>query len=468
MNINLKCSIPQSVLEIRGAQLNKLTRDKLYDAMNNGRSFDLKEYMTWVFNQKTAGKPGKEEDALTYLRMIPRFIKRTLDDPGHWELRTYFRDKGLDLNDLTDLALRVEDNNTGLKSVIDFLGFDKNRQEELEQYLPDRTNPVDQEELSYAREAFNLFGNLDTFNPSPSSTLIDVDFETFLDKYDTKKETGVKKPTMAFYYTVKRAILNAIFSDFNGSDSSQIDYPKVGPVFLKVIDSRKIKDYPGKLRDEDPENFDPKAFKVLNLLKGKDAKAAHARIIRDFYARDLAELTELASGNADEQLKEGYKHRSRKQIKNFIAFLQEIESACNMLMQEAKVNRKPRKTKAVSKDKVVSKLKYKKTEEALKLVSVNPVDIIGSKELWIYNTKTRKLGKYVASEFNELGIKGTTITGFNETESICKTLRKPDEKLKEFKAAGKVALRKFLDDINATDTKMNGRINEETILLKVQ
>ena len=42
------------------------------------------------------------------------------------------------------------------------------------------------------------------------------------------------------------------------------------------------------------------------------------------------------------------------------------------------------------------------------------------------------------------------------------------EKLKEFKTAGKVALRKFLDDINATDTKLNGRINEETVLLKVQ
>ena len=52
-------------------------------------------------------------------------------------------------------------------------------------------------------------------------------------------------------------------------------------------------------------------------------------------------------------------------------------------------------------------------------------------------------------------------------QSICKTLRKPEEKLKEFKSAGKVALRKFLEDINATDTKMNGRINEETILLKV-
>lgn len=218
---------------------------------------------------------------------------------------------------------------------------------------------------------------------------------------------------------------------------------------------------------QDPENFDPKAFKVLNLLKGKQAKAAHARIIRDFYARDLAELTELASGNADDQLREGYSHRSRKQIKKFIEFLQEIESACNMLMQEAKVNKKPRARKAVPAEKVVAKLKYKKTDEPLKLVSVNPTDILGSKELWIYNVKTRKLGRYVANEYMELGVKGTTITGFNESLSICKTIRKPEEKLKEFKSAGKVQLRKFLDDINATDTRMNGRINEEIILLKV-
>ena len=217
----------------------------------------------------------------------------------------------------------------------------------------------------------------------------------------------------------------------------------------------------------DPEAFDPKAFKMLNLLKGKGAKAAHARIIRDFYAGDLAELNELASGEGDEQLKEGYKHRTRKQIKNFIAFLQEIESACNMLMQEAKVNKKPRKTKAVSKDKLIAKLKFKKTDEPLKLVSVNPADIIGAQELWVFNSKTRKLGKYVAEEFKELGVKGTTITGFSEMKSVQKTLRKPGEQLAAFKAAGKVVLRKFLEDINAVDTKMNGRLNEETILLKV-
>ena len=217
----------------------------------------------------------------------------------------------------------------------------------------------------------------------------------------------------------------------------------------------------------DAENFDPKAFKVLNLLKAVEAKAAHARIIKEFYSKDLAELEELASGNADEQLKEGYSHRSRKQIKNLIAFYQEIMAACTMLAQEAKVNRAPRAKKAVPAEKLVAKLKYKKTDEPLKLVSVNPADIIGTSELWIFNTKTRKLGKYIAAEFNVLGVKGTTITGFNEHTSVQKTIRKPEEKLKEFKAAGKVQLRKFLEDINATDTKMNGRINEDTILLKV-
>lgn len=217
----------------------------------------------------------------------------------------------------------------------------------------------------------------------------------------------------------------------------------------------------------DPDNFDPKAFKVLNLLKGKQVKAAHARIIKDCYSRDLAELEELASGKGCEQLREGYSHRSRKQIKSLIAFYQEIHSACDMLMQEAKVNRAPRAKKAVPVEKIVGKLKYMKQNEPLKLVSINPADIIGAKELWVFNTKTRKLGRYLAKEYSELSVKGTSIINFDENTSVQKTVRKPEEKLKEFKAAGKVQLRKFLDEINATDTKMNGRVGEDTVLLKV-
>ena len=122
-------------------------------------------------------------------------------------------------------------------------------------------------------------------------------------------------------------------------------------------------------------------------------------------------------------------------------------------------------------------MKYAKTDDKYQLASINPEDIIKANELWVFNTKTRKIGKYVADIIDPLGagregsglsVKGTTITGFKETESIQKTLRKPEEQLKEFKTSGKVKLRTFLDDIKAVDIKLNGRINNDIILLKVQ
>jgi hypothetical protein len=217
----------------------------------------------------------------------------------------------------------------------------------------------------------------------------------------------------------------------------------------------------------DPESFDPKAFKLLNLLRGRQAKAAHARIIKDLYSRNYEELVEAAT-TKDEQLKEGYSHLSKANLKKITLFYSEILSACDMLAQEAKINKKPRAKKPTDKSKLVAKMKHLKQDDKLKLVSVNPQDIIGAKELWVFNTKTRKLGKYVAAEYQDLSVKGTCITGFDSIKSVQKTLRKPEEQLKEFKSAGKVQLRKFLDDIKAVDIKLNGRINEDTILIRVQ
>ena len=94
----------------------------------------------------------------------------------------------------------------------------------------------------------------------------------------------------------------------------------------------------------------------------------------------------------------------------------------------------------------------------------------------MFNTKTRKIGKYIASNIDPKGmqrqgsglsVKGTTIIGYNENDSIQKTLRKLTEQLKEFKDAGKVKLRKYMEDIKTTDTKLNGRCNPDTVLLKV-
>jgi len=216
----------------------------------------------------------------------------------------------------------------------------------------------------------------------------------------------------------------------------------------------------------DPDKFDPKSIKVLNLFRAKEVKAAHARIIRDFYIKDYEETLEALEGS-DEQIIEGYSHLSKSNLKKLNTFLHDIIGACDMIQQESKVARKPRIRKAEP-EKLAKKLKFKAADEVTKTVSINPVDIIGAEELWVYNSKTRKLGKYVAIEHGELSIKGTSIQFFDENLSVQKTLRKPVEQLAEFKKAGKVQLRKFLDDIKTTEIKLNGRINEETVLLKVQ
>jgi hypothetical protein len=156
--------------------------------------------------------------------------------------------------------------------------------------------------------------------------------------------------------------------------------------------------------------------------------------------------------------------------------LEKIMTSCDMVIESAKATRRPRKAKVYSAEKLVQKLKFKKQDDKFGLVSINPADIIYANELWVFNTKTRKIGKYVAKDPDPqkmqrpgsgLQVKGTTIIGFLEEESIQKTMRKPADQLKEFKGAGKVALRKFMDDIKTTDTKLNGRINAETVLLKV-
>lgn len=260
---------------------------------------------------------------------------------------------------------------------------------------------------------------------------------------------------------------------FDAKPDETVVSPVVDPASIQEKTREIAMGMTGEIEDAiekfyaDKEQFNPKEFKMLNLLKGKGAKAQHVRYIKEFYERDYKELEELTSGKASDQLKEGYKHLPRKYVKKLFEFYSEIISACTMLAEEAKVARVPKVKPPVSKEKQIEKLKFLKTFSAFKLVSINPIDIISSKELWCFNVRTRKIGRYIASDQSVgLDVKGSAIIGYDENTSIQKTIRQPLEKLAEFKAAGKIALRKFMDNILTVDTKLTGRINEDVILLK--
>lgn len=170
----------------------------------------------------------------------------------------------------------------------------------------------------------------------------------------------------------------------------------------------------------------------------------------------------------DPQIVEAYKHYKAADYKRHLAFFKQCLDDIQQYRSVKKATKKARVKKPTSKDKLVSKVQYLKEDKVLKIVSINPVEIIGAKALWVYNIKTRKLGRYQADDMAELSIKGTSIVNFDAMKSVGKIIRKPAEKLKEFMRAGKVQTKKFLTDIKATETKLAGRINNDTVLLKVE
>ena len=254
-----------------------------------------------------------------------------------------------------------------------------------------------------------------------------------------------------------------------------VEATKPKNVYVPSIQER-IKEASGNIIAEIEEVVDdfidnPNTFKGLDpvkLFRKLNVNQAHARHIRAFYEGAYAEYAMLQqpAREQDEDLREGYAHLDKAAIKRGVTLFSGILGACDLITAESKATRKTRTPKPKSADKLVAKMKYCITDEKYKVASINPVDIIDATEVWVFNTKTRKLGKYIAEDHATLQIKGTTLQFFDEKQSVAKTLRKPEQQLADFNKSGKVQLRKFLDNIKGVETKMNGRFNADTVILK--
>ena len=205
----------------------------------------------------------------------------------------------------------------------------------------------------------------------------------------------------------------------------------------------------------------PKPYGVMHTL---NIKGVHTNRILEHWKRIRAEYDTVLT-TEDELIKEGYSNFSKTEIKKIVGFCDSIITDCMKVVDEANKSRKPRQRKQKTPEQLVSKLKYLDKHEAL--VSENSKDIIGAIQLWVYNTKSRKLGCYNADDASGLSVKGSSIIGFNESKSTQKKLRKPEVTLPEILKGGKVYLLTALDDIKAVPATLNGRLNTDTILLRI-
>ena len=206
---------------------------------------------------------------------------------------------------------------------------------------------------------------------------------------------------------------------------------------------------------------------LMNVLASPETAPPgnRTRDLANYIGKYLAEY-KLAVSGKNQLVSEAYSSVSKRQLNAIIAWCEQAITDVNNFGQLKQSARKTRKKKAVSPNKLVSKLKFLKTFPELKLASVDPVQIIKSSEIWVYNTKLRKLGKYCALGGGTLDVKGTKILNIDTIKSVQKTLRKPAIQLKEFGNYSKPGSSKWFQQIHAVATPLREALNADSVIIK--
>jgi hypothetical protein len=207
-------------------------------------------------------------------------------------------------------------------------------------------------------------------------------------------------------------------------------------------------------------------YKPVTLLRSMNVAPQMVSIIADVWKRKLTEFERVVEGK-DAQLVEGYSHLSKIQLRNVIKFCEAVVNDCGAYVQIKKVERKPRKVKAVPPEKRAAKFKHMVDFVELKLKGLPAASLVDKTEAWLYDTKKRKLIHVVADSHTQaFTVKSNSIIGFSTVDTMQKTVRKPQDVIKAVQAAGKPAARKIFKDLTTTETAWNARGTENLVVLK--
>lgn len=207
-------------------------------------------------------------------------------------------------------------------------------------------------------------------------------------------------------------------------------------------------------------DFDPSAWFRTQAIKGPISKK-----IADYY-KPLYDEVYDAVEDRNENAVQYYKRWKRAKLKKYMEFIKSIISAATVNVEATKIARKPRKKKVKPAAQLVSKVSYKKEDTEYNIKSVEPKDIVGSQQVWLFNTKYRTLTVLYAMSATGLSVKGTTITGFDDKSSVTKTLRKPEVSLPSVLNDSKNTLKKNINDLKSKSKPAKGRLNNDVIILR--
>ena len=224
-------------------------------------------------------------------------------------------------------------------------------------------------------------------------------------------------------------------------------------------------------------NEDPKKFKAYDYFTIHNIPGAFMKMVReqvhvyiDEQSKGLKYRDIKPKDRTDEQQDyvESFESYSKVEMKQHIAWWERVYKDCDLWEANKKKQRKPRKYKPPSKEKMAKKVKYKAEDKDLKLVSEQPINLPGCTAVVVFNTKNRKLGIYEAThKHHGLTLKGTTLLNYDLSTALQKTVRKPQEVMEKLHTGGLQAIKNTFNALSTTETKLNGRLNKETVLVRI-
>lgn len=246
------------------------------------------------------------------------------------------------------------------------------------------------------------------------------------------------------------------------------DQPQTKVISIQDRINNKASDLIGELEEETDVFFQEGViqFDIKKWSVEKGIKPQIAKRIAEHFRPQYEEICEAQEGK-DADLVEAYKGWRKPVLKIMGLFLKKIIDHMVEVDAAGQAIRKPRAKKIKPASALVAKLQFLPEFKELNITSVDPKGIINATQLWVYNPKTRNLSVYHAVGRSGLSVRGTTITGYDTDASLTKKVRKPEQVIPQVMNAGKVDLRSIMKNLTTNDTQANGRINKDTILLRV-
>jgi hypothetical protein len=213
----------------------------LNDTKSSGRPFLVKDYIQSVYNLIYT-KSNDHAMALDYARLVPHYIMRSMikDD----SLMDHLLDSGFNMKDINSIKKSFTNH---IDNVEKYIGNNNEALKEIKELQEQVIKNGAKLEPNPLKVQGSKPNPSQEFRAIPPTALADRGQEALSWK-EGDPNFNVPNPDVAFYYKVKRKILDLIMEPSADFDSRKINYPGFGPVYLTIMSSSKIPEdqlYPG-------------------------------------------------------------------------------------------------------------------------------------------------------------------------------------------------------------------------------